>query len=92
MDEYFADPDLVAAGEAAEQNVLYEDWFEESNELAVSHAYGPLRQRLLDADENDSARIGRLSGDYVRAGRELSQERVMEAGYRLAAILNDIYR
>lgn len=92
VESYFGSDWLVKAGKAAARTDNFETWFKESNQLAVDKAYGPLKSKLIDAEKNNSAKIGMVSDSYVREGECISKRRVMEAGYRLATILNDIYR
>ncbi len=35
---------------------------------------------------------GKLSWEYIYKNRELMEDRLLKAGYHLAAILNDIYK
>lgn len=97
VDAFFSDRELVEMGEAAAADSDYEVWFNESNDLAVRKAYGPLRDQLWEAERRNvvgprnRVDIGGVSSEYIEEGKEISSSRVVVAGYRLAAILNDIY-
>ena len=62
-------------------NPDFEAWAQESNKLAREVAYA----RLTFTDNHKSARI---SAEYVALAQPLARQRLVLAGYRLAALLN----
>ena len=59
-------------------------WVQESHEAGYDFSYGKLPNQ---SKTGDSARVDE---HYVTGSRELAQKRVAMAGYRLAALLNDL--
>jgi hypothetical protein len=60
-------------------------WVQESHDAGYEVAYGKLPNQ---SKTGDSARVDE---HYVSAARDLAQQRVAIAGYRLGALLNQIY-
>jgi hypothetical protein len=83
--------DLKTKGEAAAQNSNLEDWANESFGLAKTNAYTePIRNQILAADAqgvNRTNLIVTLPPGYSSAAAALSDQCVVEGGYRLAAKL-----
>jgi hypothetical protein len=59
-------------------------WALESHQIACSQVYGTL-------GEPYGAKDIKLKEDYVKAGTDTARRRIVLAGYRLAALLNDLY-
>ncbi|MGA2604996.1 MAG: S1/P1 nuclease, partial [Verrucomicrobiia bacterium] len=59
-------------------------WAMESHAIACSQVYGTLGAPY-------GARNIKLTEDYVKAGTDTARRRIVLAGYRLAALLNDLY-
>ncbi|MFM8719225.1 MAG: S1/P1 nuclease, partial [Chthoniobacterales bacterium] len=60
-------------------------WVQESHEAGYELAYGKLPNQ---SKTGDSARVDER---YVTSARDLAQQRVAMAGYRLGALLNQLY-
>jgi hypothetical protein len=59
-------------------------WVMESHAIACSQVYGTLGAPY-------GAKNVTLTEDYVKAGTNTARQRIVLAGYRLAALLNDLY-
>jgi hypothetical protein len=59
-------------------------WAMESHAVACSQVYGTLGAPY-------GAKNVKLTEDYVKAGTDTARHRIVLAGYRLAALLNDLY-
>jgi hypothetical protein len=59
-------------------------WALESHELACTQVYGRLREPY-------GARDIKLREDYVNQSVPIARRQIVLAGYRLAALLNDLY-
>lgn len=68
------------SGDPRLSSKLPQDWAQESHELARSVAYDGIR-------ENDYP-----SSDYKARGSDAAKERIVLAGYRLAILLNSIFK
>jgi hypothetical protein len=87
-----SDPEMAALGEKAALKLDEKDWLDESRELAVNVAYGPEVVSFLRNLEDEGKAIQPLTLDesYLKAGGVVSKKRVVEAAYRLAAVLKQI--
>jgi len=84
--------DLKGKGEAAAQNTNLQDWANESFGFAKTQAYTePIQNQILTADSQgvdpDHNPIVTLPAGYSDAASALSDQRVVEGGFRLAAKL-----
>jgi hypothetical protein len=59
-------------------------WAMESHEIACKQVYGTLGAPY-------GAQDVKLTEEYVKAGTDTARQRIVLAGYRLAALLNDLY-
>ena len=84
-----ANPEMAALGEKAARRLDEKDWLDESRELAVNVAYGPEVIGFLRNLEDEGKEIQPLTL-VETAGGAVSKKRVVEAGYRLAAVLKQI--
>ncbi|HTS16699.1 MAG TPA: S1/P1 nuclease [Verrucomicrobiae bacterium] len=75
-------PDAPPASADLSFDVL--KWANESHAIACSQVYGTLGAPY-------GARNIILTEDYVKAGTDTARRRIVLAGYRLAALLNDLY-
>jgi hypothetical protein len=87
------DDEFKKLGEAARGQLDEEAWLKESQQFAQTHVYtdevlAPLRNYTSLADLKKNP-IG-LSKDYLQTGGKLAKQRVIEAGYRLGAVLKEI--
>jgi hypothetical protein len=84
--------DLAALGEKAAKQLNEKDWLEESRDLAVEVAYGTEVTGYLRNLEQEGGELQpiELSEDYLKAGGNVSRKRLVQAGYRLAAVLKEI--
>jgi hypothetical protein len=83
---------LTAKGTAAAQNTTPSDWASESFSFAKAQAYTrPLQTQILFADAHgsdpDTDQIVALPAGYADAAGTLSDQRVVEGGFRLAVRL-----
>jgi hypothetical protein len=87
-----ADADLAKLGETAAQQLDEETWLNESRELAVGFVYSPEILSYLRNVEQEGGELKAidLDTDYLRAGGKICDKRVVQAGYRLAAVLKQI--
>ena len=70
-----------------------ETWLNESRELAVSFVYSPdLMGYLRNIEQEGGKELTpfEFDADYLRAGGKICDKRVVQAGYRLGAILKQI--
>jgi hypothetical protein len=87
-----ADADLAALGRSSAKQLGEEVWLNESHDLCGSMVYDAevlayLRDRELADEKLEPLK---LSEDYLRAGGRVCSRRVVQAGYRLGAILKSI--
>ena len=86
------DPDLKAAGEKAAGTLAIEAWAKESHHLCKTVVYN---QAILaevterEADATQPLRAVDLDEDYLKQAGKVARQRVVEAGYRLAAVLSN---
>lgn len=80
-------------GTTSREQLDEEVWLKESQQLATTFVYtdevlAPLRnyENLAELKKNP---LG-LSKDYLQAGGKIAKQRVVEAGYRLGAVLKEI--
>lgn len=88
-----ADADRAALGEKAATQLDEKDWLEESRDLAVNVAYGPdILAHLRSLEEKGATEVQpiTLGEEYLKEGGEVSRRRVVQAGYRLGAVLKQI--
>jgi hypothetical protein len=81
-------PELTAAGSAAAAKLDVGDWIDESHELCKQYVYTPEVKRQIAAREGHS-HLGDLDlpTGYRTAAEDLAERRAMEAGTRLAKVL-----
>lgn len=87
------DDEFKKLGEAARGQLNEEVWLKESQQFAQTHVYtdevlAPLRN-YTSLEDLKSNPIG-LSKDYLQSGGKIAKRRVIEAGYRLGAVLKEI--
>lgn len=80
-------------GEAARGQLDEETWLKESQQLAQTYVYtdevlAPLRN-YKSLEELKKNPLG-MSKDYLQTGGKIAKMRVVEAGYRLGAVLKEI--
>ncbi|MBI1348789.1 hypothetical protein GC163_21155 [bacterium] len=85
---------LQNIAEAAANNLDEETWIKESAELAKTAAYSNEVTTVLTGLENGTL-TGTLpdidlSNDYMSTAGEIAKQRVMAAGFRLAAVLKEL--
>jgi hypothetical protein len=86
-----SDPDLSKIGMDAANSLNEKTWLEESHELAESTAYDSEITGFLRGFVNEKeAPPIHLTERYLKTGGELAEERVVQAGYRLGAVLKEI--
>ena len=95
-----ANPELQPLGPAAAAQLDHLVWFEESRKLALLVVYTPEILTPLQGLESERSagetaelspipKLG-LSEEYLRTGGHVAQRRLVEAGYRLGAVLAEI--
>ena len=88
-----ADEKAVALGKAAADELDEKAWRDESHLLALTATYDPEIMIALRKAEATGALPEAplvLSEDYLKMGGRLSERRVIQAGYRLAAVLRAV--
>lgn len=80
-------------GEASRGQLDEETWLSESQKLALTYVYtdevlAPLRN-YNEVEELKKNPLG-MSKDYLQTGGKIAKQRVVEAGYRLGAVLKEI--
>jgi hypothetical protein len=87
-----ADADLSKLGETAAIQLDEETWMNESRELAVNFVYSPDLLNYVRKVEQEGSDLKPFEFDegYLRAGGKICDKRVVQAGYRLAAVLKQI--
>ena len=87
---YLNDVDLRAAGELAAEVIDFETWLKESHELAKATAYDVQILDAVEAGEDDpTQKLGKihLPKEYYSNAGAVAKRRVVEAGFRLAEVL-----
>lgn len=87
-----AKPDLATLGVQASINLDEKVWLDESHAQAKSHVYTDEVLAALRRMEaaGDMVEVIDLSQDYLKAGGKVAERRVIEAGYRLGAVLKTL--
>ncbi len=88
------DMPMTELGKDAARDLNEKTWLEESRRLAESYVYDPqvlTHVRLMEKDPSakDFPPL-ELSEDYLKAGAKVCDRRVVQAGYRLGAVLHDL--
>ena len=96
---WIADQNLSTLGETASQDTNIENWLKESYDAAREFVYAEeILKAILEQEgelqgegtlKNGTAKIP-ISQDYKEMAKILAKERVMQAGYRLAAVIEDV--
>lgn len=87
---FLQDADLEAAGQLAAESLEFETWLDESRELAEASAYHTIiLEAVADAenDTNEDLEKIQLPDEYYADAGDAAKKRVVEAGFRLAAVL-----
>lgn len=85
------DQEHAAAGQLAANQLDERVWMEESHRLAGEHVYdGEVRAALGQMEAAGSIETIELSEAYLQASGKLAQRRMVEAGYRLGAVLKQV--
>jgi S1/P1 Nuclease len=87
-----AKPELATIGVQASTNLDEKAWLDESHVLAKSHVYtddvlSALRRMEAAGDMVD---LIELNPGYLKSGGQVAERRVVEAGYRLGAVLKTL--
>lgn len=73
----------------------FEDWIHESHQIAVQWVYSvDVLNRLREEESAEDVRVdigNEKSEEYKRKAREIGDQRMIEAGYRLAQVLKMLY-
>ena len=88
-----AEPDLAILGETAAGDLKEETWLNESQDLATSFVYSPeLMTYLRNVEQEGGKDLKPFDFDetYLKAGAKICDRRIVQAGYRLAAVLQQI--
>lgn len=78
-------------GEEAAVFMDFAEWYDESYDLAADKVYSPDildEVRVKEDDLGDALEKAKLSDDYKTQAETAAQQRIVEAGYRLAEYLN----
>ena len=97
--DWIADQNLSTLGETASRDTNIENWLKESYDAAREFVYDEeiieeiseqeAELQRKDTFENVTAKIS-ISQDYKDMAKNLAKERVVQAGYRLAAVIEDV--
>jgi hypothetical protein len=89
---FIADADLADLGQNSAKQLDEEVWLNESHDLCGSRVYDAEVLAYLRDRESADQKLEplKLSEDYLRAGGRICTRRVVQAGYRLGAILKSI--
>ena len=84
-------PGLTAAGVGAAAKLDPGDWIDESHQLAKQYVYTPEVMKKIAAREQHS-HLGALNPppSYEANAEEMSERRAVEAGHRLAKLLEEL--
>jgi len=84
-------PELTAAGESAAGKLDVGQWIDESHVLAKKYVYTPEVMQQVAAREKHS-HLGELElpASYESDAENVSERRAVEAGHRLARLLNEL--
>ncbi len=98
-DDWIADQNLSTLGEAASRDINIKNWLKESYDAAREFVYdGEILEAISEQEtklqwegtlENGTAKIP-LSQYSKEMAKNLAKERVVQAGYRLAAVIKDV--
>ena len=84
--------DLGTTGEMAAESLDIRDWIEESYDAAWAHVYHTnileAVAKVEDAKDTKTDLVASLPQSYFENGRIVARQRAVEAGYRLARILD----
>lgn len=86
-------PQFATLGAAAAQQLDEKIWLDESHELCDTVVYAPEVRSYLRLAENasgDDLPPLKLSPEYLAAGQAAADERLIQAGHRLAAVLKSL--
>lgn len=83
--------ELAAAGEKATAKLDVGDWIDESHELCMQYVYTPEVKRQI-ADREGRSHLGPLNlpPNYKTDAENLAERRAVEAGHRLAKLLEQL--
>jgi hypothetical protein len=88
-----ANRELAAAGRRAASTVDADKWIDESNVLAKKYAYS---SEVLDkvAAREGHSHLGplKLSDEYAKDAESIAERRAVEAGFRLAKLLEELLK
>ncbi|MHA2100368.1 MAG: S1/P1 nuclease [Candidatus Kariarchaeaceae archaeon] len=87
------DGNLYSIGTNANEGLNFDNWMEESYKLANSKAYTEaVRDTVVSAEKSNSTEFPTLTiiDEYKLNMEEAAKERVVQAGYRLSAILDSV--
>lgn len=78
-------------GEAAGKELNEQAWLKESYGLAKAHVYSPEVMNALEAAEREGKWVPiTLTESYLKKGGAVADTRVVEAGFRLGAVLKEL--
>jgi hypothetical protein len=95
MPKYSA-PMMVAAGIKARESMVFETWIQESHHLAFTNIYTPeIMEKLKSAPAPSGYGPVKITladaENYKKKTISVCDKRIVEAGYRLAKLLDSIY-
>jgi S1/P1 nuclease len=91
--DYLKDPELEQAADGAARSLSVDDWVDESHELAVDFAYDAAIVAAAGEIEASGSRAKpstELPPSYFSEGKQHARRRAVQAGYRLAALLQKL--
>ena len=93
-DNLLALPGLVSAGDAAVSSMTIDGWIDEGYELCAETVYDPAildAIRVIEYERYERLKATKLPVSYNDKAEEIAQIRIVEAGYRLAVMIEDLF-
>lgn len=93
VNNYLSDEDLLKAGEKAVESLMFVDWLNESYEAAWKYVYSEDILEEVASKEDDLEKdldSIELSDDYFKAAEQVATERVVQAGFRLSKLIENL--
>jgi hypothetical protein len=87
------DPGMVNLGKKAIKNMNYNQWIQESYDIARTSAYNShVTEKILEFDRSSDETMTpiKLSDEYMIMAKDIANERMIQSGFRLAEKLKNI--
>lgn len=93
VEGYLSDESLLKAGEKAEESLKFEDWMNESYDAAWEYVYSEdILEEVVEKEEDLEEGLDsiELSDDYFEVAERVATERVVQAGFRLGKLVENL--